>query len=207
MCRLYGSTVARLIDQYLNEAVMEPAYRVRVNEAGFCAGHLRLLYGGANKLGLALQLSTRTDAILKKLSPVADGKAAKKEAQKVARLNSTCVICDTADEIMTRYAYTAAQMYEHENDFPSAFAACDGFCMPHYALMLTNADRAGKAAKTYVAALYRLQTESLKKINRDTRRFCEMFDYAGQNKGMKDAEKIVPAAINKLKGEIIPGNR
>jgi hypothetical protein len=203
MCKIYEAVSGRLISQYLNEAVMEPEYRVRVNKLGFCGKHTAALYGGENKLGLALQLSTRTDAVLDALKEVKDEKSAKREAEKVLRLNSTCVICERANETMERYAYTTAQMFANEREFPALFKACKGFCMPHYALMLLHAGRAGKMKEEYISALSGLQIASLQKINRDTRRFCEMFDYNSQNNGMKDGEKIVPAAVNKLNGDII----
>ena len=41
MCRIYEKSETRLVEQYLNEAVMEPDYRVEVNKYGFCKEHLR----------------------------------------------------------------------------------------------------------------------------------------------------------------------
>jgi hypothetical protein len=64
LCKLYARTEERLIKQYTGEAVMEPDYRVRVNERGFCARHLKQLFDGNNKLGVALQVNTRTEKII-----------------------------------------------------------------------------------------------------------------------------------------------
>ncbi len=203
LCKIYAVSNERLVSQYLNEAVMEPDFRVRVNKLGFCDMHLRQLFAGKNKLGLGLQLNTRTDHVIKKLANPSNIKAAKKEAEIIRGSLKTCVICETVDEMMTRYAYTVAQMYLNEKAFPELFKNSKGFCMPHYALLLENAHRAGKMTEEYLAALVQVQKSSLIKVNADTERFTLMFDHNSTDKGMKGAADIIPAAIAKLKGEIL----
>ncbi len=203
LCKIYAAAEERLVSQYLNEAVMEPDYRVKVNKLGFCSDHLKKLYAGENKLGLALQLNTRTDAVIKSLKPLKDAKSAKKHAEKIRKSNETCVICDTLDEMMERYAYTVAQMYKQEKDFPAVFKACKGFCMPHYALLLENASKAGNLTSEYLFELSNLQINALEKTNGETRRFTEAFDYNSKAKGLKASPEAVPNAVNKLKGKII----
>lgn len=57
MCRLYERAESRLIKQYLDEAVMEPEYRIKVNKRGFCSDHLKKLYAGGNKPGTGASAS------------------------------------------------------------------------------------------------------------------------------------------------------
>ena len=81
------------------------------------------------------------------------GTYAKKLAEKLTETLDTCVICDEAEEIMTRYCYTVAQMFDAETEFPKVFAESTGFCMPHFASLLKYVSYAGKSAQKYAAAL------------------------------------------------------
>lgn len=200
LCAIYSKTEQRLVSQYLNEAVMEPDYRVKVNKRGFCERHLKKLYEGKNKLGLALQLHTRSQALLKELRSLDNAKEAKKEAAKVRAALSTCVICDTADEMMERYAYTVAEMYLREKEFPALFAASNGFCLKHYALLLEYVAHAGKAAAQYASALTSLQRTRFSNLSDDLQAFTNQYDYRSA-RATGSAKEALPKMIGKLLGE------
>lgn len=89
MCKIYNISENRLIKQYLGEAVMLPEYRVKVNQRGFCARHTLALYNGDNKLGTALQLQTRTEAVNKQIISVKNAKRAKVLAKQLAETLDT----------------------------------------------------------------------------------------------------------------------
>ena len=59
LCALRAAREARIVGQYLSDNVMDPDFRVASNAKGFCADHIKQMYRGQNKLGLALQLETR----------------------------------------------------------------------------------------------------------------------------------------------------
>lgn len=203
LCKLYARTESRLVKQYLGEAVMEPDYRVRVNERGFCDKHLVKLYDGNNKLGLALQLHTRTEHIIKCIDVLCNAKQARKLADRLEKTANTCVICDEVDEVMNRYYYTVAQMYLAEAAFPEVFAASYGFCMPHFTELLKMVSYAGKKQETYAAALTRKQIDTLRKNDADLERFTKRFDYRSTDKFSGGTDDAIAVAINKLKGNII----
>lgn len=205
ICLLYERIENRLVKQYLGEAVMEPDYRIKVNKRGFCTRHLLKLYDGGNKLGLALQLNTRTENVIGNIPSVSNAKQAKKLAEKLTETLDTCVICDEAEEIMTRYCYTVAQMFDAENEFPKVFAESTGFCMPHFASLLKYVSYAGKSAQKYAAALTAKQLETLKKTNSDLERFTKRFDYNSSDKFSGTTDDAIKNSVNKLKGFIIKG--
>lgn len=203
LCKLYARTESRLVKQYLGEAVMEPDYRVRVNERGFCDKHLVKLYDGNNKLGLALQLHTRTEHIIKCIDVPCNAKQARKLADRLEKTANTCVICDEVDEVMNRYYYTVAQMYLAEAAFPEVFAASYGFCMPHFIELLKMVSYAGKKQEAYASALTRKQIDTLRKNDADLERFTKRFDYRSTDKFSGGTDDAIAVAINKLKGNII----
>lgn len=202
LCALYERTQSRIVSQYGNEAVMEPDARVRVNKRGFCSKHLKMLYEGENKLGLGLQLTTRCQAVSSGLKKPSDVKAAAKEAVRVRGELETCVVCDTVDELMIRYAYTTVQMFVHESEFPPLFAACKGFCLEHYALLLENAHKAGKQTPVFLAELHRIEKAAFDSVCADLTGFTNQYDYrAGRAAG--SARDALPRAVHKLKGPIL----
>ncbi len=203
ICLLYERIENRLVKQYLGEAVMEPDYRIKVNKRGFCTRHLLKLYDGGNKLGLALQINTRTENIIENIGTTANAKQAKKLAEKLDKTLDTCVICDEAEEIMTRYCYTVAQMFGAEAEFPKVFSESSGFCMPHFVRLLQYVSYAGKSAERYAAALTAKQLETLKKTNSDLERFTKRFDYNSADKFSGATDDAIKNSINKLKGKII----
>lgn len=203
ICLLYERIENRLVKQYLGEAVMEPDYRIKVNKRGFCTRHLLKLYDGGNKLGLALQINTRTENIIENIGTTANAKQATKLAEKLDKTLDTCVICDEAEEIMTRYCYTVAQMFGAEAEFPKVFSESSGFCMPHFVRLLQYVSYAGKSAERYAAALTAKQLETLKKTNSDLERFTKRFDYNSADKFSGTTDDAIKNSINKLKGKII----
>ena len=200
LCAIYLRTAERLVATYLNEAVMEPDERVAVNKRGFCERHLNRLYAGRNKLGLALQLHTRSCKLLDDMQRIGNAKAAKKEAERLRKSLSTCVICDTADEMMERYAYTVAEMYRQESEFPALFAASNGFCLRHYALLLDYVSHAKSAAESYAKALYDLERTRLSEVSSDLRAFADQYDYRA-SRAAGSAKDALPKMIRKLLGE------
>lgn len=200
LCALYAHTEERLVAQYLNEAVMEPDYRVKVNKRGFCERHVHRLYEGKNKLGLALQLHTRSQHLLGVLKTADNAKAAKKEAVRVREALSTCVICDAVDEIMVRYAYTVAQMFGHETEFPALFAASNGFCLPHYALLLEYVSYAGKTAETYARELTHVERKRFSDLSDDLQSFTNQYDYRSA-RASGSAKDALPKMIHKIWSE------
>ncbi|MBO5224242.1 MAG: hypothetical protein J6C23_07005 [Clostridia bacterium] len=203
MCELEKRINERLIRQYTDEAVMIPEFRQRVNRYGFCSTHSKMLFNGGNKLGVALQMMTRTEALEKKLPYLDKVKKAKGCAKDLENEIKSCVICQSLDDSMERYAYTIGQMYLNEREFPDLFEKCNGFCMPHYLLLLQNAHKAGKGADMYSMSLSIVQKRALEKACNELEKFTSKFDYRSTNKSSSDGNDALPKAINRLRGNIL----
>lgn len=200
MCALYSRIQSRLVKQYADEAVMEPSARIKVNARGFCPRHSAMLYDGGNKLGVALQFHTRSEHVIGKIADVKNAKAAKKLADKLDGELSSCVICDEAAEVMERYAYTVAEMFLNEKEFPGVLKETNGFCLPHFNLLLRYASHAGKAGEEYLRVLVARQRDGMKRLCNELERFTRRFDYRSSDKQSGTNNDALARAINKLEG-------
>ncbi len=203
MCRIYKMSEQRLVKQYLGEAVMQPEYRVRVNERGFCTRHTLALYRGDNKLGTALQFATRIETVNKNIREIKKAKQSKALAHDLGENLDTCVICDTVDEMMVRYSYTVAQMFDNEKDFPALFAESKGFCMKHFTWLLQYVSYAGKSADKYLETLINIQKKALDKAESDLNMFASKFDYRNAGRVSDRYDNAIAEAIKILKGNIL----
>lgn len=115
----------------------------------------------------------------------------------------TCVICDTVDEMMVRYSYTVAQMFDNEQDFPSLFAVNKGFCMKHFTELLKYVSFAGKSADKYLETLINVQKKALDKAENDLNMFASKFDYRNAGRVSDRYDNAIADAIKLLKGDVL----
>ena len=144
LCALRRSIEAADVDRFLGGSVMEPDTRVRVNEKGFCQRHHVLLYAQQNRLGHALMTHTHLKETAGKAHKLLDaaaqgakagagapavkralGKGGGKEALLAAadgldKLTSSCILCDSIQDNMNRYAYTFLHLYANDAAFCKA---------------------------------------------------------------------------------------
>ncbi|MDE6201529.1 MAG: hypothetical protein K2M47_06615 [Clostridiales bacterium] len=194
LCAIFADREKRLVGQYLAENVMDPDFRSTSNRIGFCPEHIRQMYAGQNKLGLALQLETRAAEMAKLLSKApTDKKSAKKTAAMIED-HRGCVICNALKEPMERYYMTIAAMYANESEFPELFREAH-HCLAHAAMLYDAAAYAGKSVKDYLSALTDGIKRDLKRTESDMRAFADCFDFRNNQK--PDAQAI-PRAIGVL---------
>ena len=200
LCRIRSIINERLTEQYLGEGVMEDSTRKEVNELGFCEAHFDKLYSMPSKLGLALQISTRlkkkTDKLIYK---PANGKAAKKQAEKLLEANKTCVICKYLDDTMMRYYKTISHVYRDDPNFKARIEGGNGFCLEHYAKLIENSSEAGGKQGEYLDVLYSAMRKRLNKLESSIDEFCDHHDYRKTvtpmskeaETSLKDAKQII----------------
>lgn len=194
LCTIYAEREARLVKQYLAENVMDPDFRVASNAVGFCPDHIKQMYLGQNKLGLALQLETRAAELKKLLGAPADKKAAKKQAELLQK-HQGCVICNALEEPMSRYVMTIAEMYDNEKEFPELFKTAS-HCLRHATALYAAAVYAGKHTAEYLNALTNGLKRDLDKTEKELRAFADCFDF--KNAGSRPDPTAIPRAINLL---------
>ena len=205
MCKLKQKTENDITESYLAEAVMEDAEREKVNKYGFCKEHYDLLYLGKNKLGLALQASTRLKTLDKKIKAL-DVKNAVKTAKKLREEISDCIICRKIEFHMKRYFETVARLYGDDEKFRRQFQTVKGFCYPDYIRLIENAPKAGKHAKEFLEVLYEKQKSSASEVYKNLEDFTMAFDYRSTSLPSKSASQSLIQTRIKFYGEkpVIP---
>ena len=202
MCRLRQKTESDCADTYLSEAVMEETERGHVNKYGFCKEHFDLLYAGRNKLGLALQISTRIKTLNHYVKEVKDGKSAKKLADKLKGETCDCVMCRKIEFNMKRYFETVCKLYGDDEKFrEKSFKSVKGFCFPCFIRLLENASKAGKYTPNLLNDLFTIQKLSINELDKDITDFTMAFDYHSTSMPSEKATASLRRSRVKLYGE------
>ena len=189
LCRIKARVDGRLTESYLGEGVMEDNTRAEVNKLGFCEHHYSLLFASRSKLGLALQISTRLNTVLKEIKIPKNAKEAKKQGESILKLNQTCVVCKYLDEHMVRYYKTVAQVYQNVASFKERLLSTHGFCLEHYAELLKYSSCAGSKQKEYLQDLYTVQIKRVKQLKKDVDEFTYHHDYRQVNNPLSQGAK------------------
>lgn len=195
LCKIFADREKRLVGQYLAENVMDPDFRTASNSIGFCPEHIRQMYSGQNKLGLALQLETRAAELNKLLSKTPTDKKSAKKTAALLDDHRGCVICNALAEPMERYYMTIAEMYFNEREFPELFREAH-HCLKHTARLFDAAGYAGKSAAAYLNDLTNGIKRDLKRTESEMRAFADCFDF--RNSGSKPDPQSIPRAISVL---------
>ena len=223
LCALRRQVERGEVERFLGGSVMEPDTRIQVNAKGFCQRHHVLLYAQQNRLGHALMTHThmketrqKAEAILAEAADAAQegGKAGlfKRRAAKggdplstaseaLRALTGSCILCDTVQENMRRYAYTLLHLYTHDRAFKTAFEAGKGVCLPDAALLLEMAADAlkGQDRADFARAIQRLTAENLRRVEDDLEWFTLKFDYRNADKPWNNSRDALERAVTKLR--------
>ena len=200
LCEIQKIVEEQFLHEFLNDAVMEDDTRIKVGKEGFCARHFDMLFERPNKLSVALQIGTRVDKLQELITTDKSVSKALKQAKALKKSQETCAICYYTDESMVKYYKTVAQMFERERDFFKTLIKTKGFCLKHYAELLSYSRYAGFMAKEYVGVLTGVEKRNLERIQKDLKKFCDKHDYRNALEPMGNAETALPRMREKLYG-------
>ena len=222
LCKLRILCEDQYVDTMLASAYMEPEWRVKSNETGFCARHFELMFDRRNRLGLALMTHTHMQEVIASLEKILEGNSAGKKGllsslrgsgkadengmpAKIRARMDGCVICEQVDKALTRYAYTIAQLYFTNSEFKAQFEQSKGFCLPHLALVLELAAEtlSGKQQAEFQKAVAALELDNLRRVEGELEWFTLKFDYRNDGKPWGNSKDAPERAINKLMGACV----
>lgn len=202
LCALKLENEASYAEYFLGGSVMEVSTRQEVNEKGFCAKHLKMLFDRNNRLGLALLESSHLKETVKRLKARPNVKRGLFQKRAEAPKPS-CALCDRLEATMRRYALTVAALWEMEKDFRPLIQNGKGFCLPHYEMIREEAHGAlsGKALEEFVAALDGAELKNLERIISEVDWFAQKHDYRNADAPWGESRDSVERCMKKLRGE------
>jgi len=222
LCKLRIASEDSYVESMLSSAYMEPDYRLRTNEIGFCVRHFELMYNRRNRLGVALMTHTHMIEVIKSLEDMlASGdlkragllaslrgkgdKGGEGLPQKIRARVDGCFICEQMGNSIDRYAYTIAQLYFSNSEFKAMFDKSKGFCLPHLALVLEMAEKTLTAQQlpVFKKAVADVEIPNLKRIEGELEWFTLKFDYRNNDKPWGNSRDAVERSINKLMGACV----
>lgn len=185
----------------LGPAMMEPDYRILSNEKGFCRRHVVKMAREKKALPFALVLDTRADEVIKRLESVRpiEGKGGlfgKKGssyaalAEEAKKLAGSCLVCERIQSTLEKFYHTFWYLFDKEPDFKKRVLSGSGFCLPHFAGLLSNMDKVGGKKEQFAKELFDLELAAFKKAKEDVHGFTKQFDYRSDKEnwqGPKDA--------------------
>lgn len=219
LCLLRKENEEMYVDSFLGASVMEPSTRVEVNEKGFCATHYQHLFAQRNRLGLALMTHTYMQEAIKQVDGIMNGnkgsakgfmqrfmsskdESVSQTAAQLKRHTGKCILCERLDYTIRRYAYTLLHLWAHDSDFKPVFLSSKGLCLEHLALVCDMAESSlsGKELASFMSDMATLESENLKRIEKELEWFTLKFDYRNQDKPWGNSRDALERAINKLQG-------
>lgn len=216
ICEYIKNEEKNLVDYTLGGSMMEPDERIVSNKTGFCNHHFSMLMNHENKLSLALVLETHLAEIRK----LVDGdfetvtdfqkKLFKKDntvedvVSRYKNINDGCVICNKLNKITDKFISNILTLYKNEDEFRIKFESCKGFCLPHFTMLVSCAEKTLSAnkLKQFYAVLYEMESRHLARIQEDITWFTKKFDFRFANEDWKNSKDAIPRTVEKISGYI-----
>ncbi len=220
LCWLEQKLENEAVDYALGAAMMEPDYRIKSNEKGFCNRHFSQMMERTNKLSLALILDTHLEEIRKKLSGF-EKELSKVEKNKgglfkksgikefsdslsdiLQNVNGSCEICDRINYTMERYIRVMFFMWNKDDEFKEKFKKSKGFCMKHFQKVVEASGKAlnDKQETEFLNVLMQKQIKEFQRIQDDIHRFTLKFDYRNRDMEWGTAEDAPIRTVEKIAG-------
>lgn len=219
LCFLEKTLEEDAVDYTLGGAMMEPDYRIKTNEKGFCRRHYPMLLRKQNKLSLSLVLDTHLNDVRETLksfekgisSDLSDKKPLlkKKEhrslddaADFLNASEKSCVICEKISHTVARYTDVIFHLWKNEPEFREKIKNGKGFCLPHFNMLVKGACKAldNRSAAEFIGQIYEKELSELDRIQDEIHRFTLKFDYRNKDVDLGDAVDSPVRTIEKLSG-------
>lgn len=217
LCSIENRLENEEIEYTLGPAMMEPDFRINSNKKGFCKVHYDSLLKNSKALPLALVLQTHIqqqnkNIFSEKVEKVSKGSllkkqcaeinSAKKITQHINSMESSCVICERTQDTMNRYFDNLIYMWKTQEDFRKKFASQEGFCIPHFAKLLTYAMDGlnEKDFKEFYHTIINMQENSQNQIYEDISEFTMLFDHNNKSTPSENVKHSIRRSIKKVSG-------
>ncbi|MBR6728960.1 MAG: ABC transporter substrate-binding protein [Clostridia bacterium] len=211
-CTLEKKLEEEQVSYALGASMMEPDSRILSNEKGYCRRHFEQMSHESKALSLALVLDTHLTELINKLEKAAEAPNGKsglfaKRTQEASPMETalavaekSCLICEKLTHTLEKFAEVFWYLYKNESDFKQKAENCKGFCLPHFALLLSCASHelSGRALEEAKRDLIQLELTHLKRLNEEVNWFTKKFDYRYQDEPWKNSKDAPQRVMEKL---------
>ena len=210
-CTLEKKLETEQVSYALGASMMEPDSRIISNEKGYCRRHFEQMSREGKALSLGLVLDTHLNVLIEVLEKAAEMPKTKSglfkkntETDPVIEIleknEASCLICDKLHHTLEKFAEVFWYLYKNEADFKEKVLSCQGFCLPHFQLLLECADHelSGKTLEDAKHEVIQLELRNLKRINDEVNWFTKKFDYRNQDKPWGNSKDAPQRAMEKL---------
>lgn len=214
-CTLNKKLEAEILDYIMGPSYMEEDVRSETDRLGFCKEHYRQMLGAGNRLGLALMLETHIKKINGDMKDLLNGELSDDDSKKrlfkksaifspaaeyISKLDDSCYACNRMNGRMDSYFSTFFHLWKTEEEFREKVKATKGFCLDHFARLLTEGKRRLRADEfTRLAkVIIPLQQENLRRIEEELSWFIQKFDYRFKDEPWKNSKDSAERGILKL---------
>lgn len=205
ICRMKKTVENHIIDYIMGAAMMEPDVRIETNKTGFCTDHYEMMLSHKGRLSLALMLETHLDFINDNVLNAKLFETKKMKAEKAGKISDKCFVCDKINWGMERMIDTLYRCYESERDFRNMFDNQTCFCIPHYELLVSGANKKNmpKYHSEFVKSITSTVKEYSKTLSRDVKNYCKVYNYQNNkdNCDWENAKDSVERSISFLIGK------
>ena len=114
----------------------------------------------------------------------------------------SCYICNYYKNTYSRYLDTFFELYRKNPEFVELFKKSKGFCLPHFADLVENAETilSDKEKSDFYETLFPLMTENMQRVTDDLEWFCDKFDYKNKDADWKTSKDAIPRGMQKAAG-------
>ncbi|OQB15574.1 MAG: hypothetical protein BWY15_00286 [Firmicutes bacterium ADurb.Bin193] len=202
------------VEYTLGAAMMEPDFRIKTNERGFCKRHFSVLQAQNNALALALIMKSQSETQIEKINKASNTQktglfkkpsakaAAKSCADMISCFVSSCAICDRVNNTMGHFFENTVYLWKSEKDFKAKFGEAV-FCLPHFAKLLKYAAKGlgEKDLSGFYKKLLSMQNSILNKCDKDILNFTKLFDHRSEKNPSPETRAALKQIIKIYSGE------
>ncbi len=208
-CTLEKKLETEQVSYALGASMMEPDARILSNEKGYCRRHFEQMSHETKALSLGLVLDTHLNVLIAALEKEKEhfepkGGLFKSETSPFEAIlqknEGSCLICDKLHDTLEKFALVFWYLYKRQPEFKETVKGCQGFCLPHFNLLLSCAHKelSGKELKSAKEDIINLELTHLKRINEEVNWFTKKFDYRYQNEPWHNSKNAPQRAMEKL---------
>ena len=207
VCALYRMLEDSEVDLIMGASMMEPDIRIQTNKLGFSRTHFDMMLAKKNRLSFALTMESHLDELREEISgnfltnminPTG------KPVERIKKLDSDCYVCERVKRNFARLISNIIYMWEADEEFREKFKAQPYFCLPHYRLLLEEAEKRFNKKK---------QAEFLKdaegvvlpyfdSLREDIKFFCKKFDYRFKDEPWGNSKDSPERVVKFLSGDL-----